>query len=29
VDGFSPHADVDLAADDRAGLLRLVRYCAR
>jgi hypothetical protein len=29
VDGFSLHADVDLAAHDREGLLRLVRYGAR
>jgi hypothetical protein len=29
VEGFSLHADVDLAADDREGLLRLVRYGAR
>jgi hypothetical protein len=29
VDWFSLHADVDLAAHDREGLLRLVRYGAR
>ena len=29
VEGFSLHADVDLAAHDREGLLRLARYGAR
>ena len=29
IDGFSLHANVALAADDREGLLRLVRYGAR
>jgi len=29
MDGYSLHANVSLAADDREALLRLVRYGAR